>query len=342
MRASPGRPSLPDVPEQPAPPVTIRDPSRPASVVEFGQAPATEPWRPSRTGLLIAGVAVLLVAGGTASLSRTAATQQHQAAERGLDAAATASVRLAVVDPAGEFTQDQNQVVVAVRNDSGRDLQVVRARVDDRGYEWQDVDLPLAPYAQGNLLLTSTPVCRPELAEHGPARLLLEVLTDRGTRTSTEVPLLDGEFGSPVTQVARQQCGTRPPTQSLDAQFVPQHQPSPTSVLLMASVMDNAVLPLTVTGVSGPPGFSASTPDRLPLALQPQQNQHDFSLDSGRPLHVLLAADCVYWRAQSSTDDLNASVEIRVARGRTSGPSKQYFDERTLAVIRSLVVRCRR
>ncbi len=341
MRSRPERPSVPVVTDQPAPPVTIRDPSRPASVVEFVQAPETKPWWPSRTQLLIAVVAVLLVAAVGTSLSRTAGAEHRRMAERRLDAAAAASVALAVVDPAGESGQDQDHVLVAVRNDSGRDLQVIRARVDDQGYAWQDVDLLLARDAQGNLLLASTPVCRPELAEHGPTRLLLEVLTDRGTRTRTEVPLLDGEFGSPVTQVAREQCGTRPPTQSLDVQFVPQRRLSPTSVMLLASVMDNAVLPLTVTGLSAPPGLSISTRDRLPLALPRRLDQHSFSAESARPLHVLLAADCVFWRVQPSVDDLNAFVDVRVARGRVTGQSRQFFDEGTLAVIASMVARCR-
>ena len=325
---------MPDLPA--APQVTISDPARPGAPLQAVPADRGAPWRPSRTLLLGTLAAVLVVLGTTGAVSN----HRQRAHERALDRAAVAALSLALVDPAHDLERREGQVNVAVRNDSGQDVRDVRARVDDLGYRWQRVDLPLVPGAEADLVLSSTPVCRPELAEHGPARLLLEVRTSRGTVAPVEVRILEGAYGSHVWLVARAQCGIAPLFQSLSAALVPTGRTSPTSVLVDTALRDESVLPFEVTGVAGPDGFSASTTDRLPLAVPARPSGQDAVIPPGRHLRVTLQADCAYWATHRTTEEPVASVLFLLRRG-TTHASVGIVDEPATAAVRAAVRACR-
>lgn len=325
---------MPDIPA--APQVTISDPARPGAPLPAVPADRGALWRPSRTMLLGTLGAVLLVLGTTGAVS----DHRQRAHERALDRAAVAALSLALVDPAHDLERREGQVNVALRNDSGQDVRVVRARVDDLGYRWQRVDLPLGPGVEADLVLSSTPVCRPELAEQGPARLLLEVRTSRGTVAPVEVRILEGAFGSHISLVARAQCGIAPLSQSLSAALVPSGRTSPTSLLVDTGLRDESVLPLEVTGVAGPDGFRASTTDRLPLAVPPRPAGQDAIMPAASRLRVNLQADCAYWAGHRTTEEPTASIVFLMRRG-TTRASVELADDTATAAVRAAVRACR-
>lgn len=324
----------------PQPPqVTIRDPSLPVVQVRADTPPRVRSG-PSRRQWLLASALLLVLVIATSAVTSSVSSARHRATERRLDAAAAASVSLALTEPTGSFMLSEGQILVALRNDSGRNLRIVRARVDDVGYAWQNVDVPLSPAAQGNVVLVSTPVCRAELADSGPPRLLLDVMTDRGTKVATQVPLYDGEFGSPVTQSARAQCAIRPPAQSLETSFTIQRRSSATSLLLSGSFINNSVLPLSVTGIRGVRGLTVSTPDHLPLVLAPLPDPHTAFAGVGQPLRVLLTVDCAYIRANPAVLSSFVVVIAVVRRGDATVESPQYLDETGLAEVGAMAAHC--
>ena len=297
------------MPELPVPQVTIVDPHRPAD-----QSDLLTPgpgWRPSRR--LVAGVGALLFvlgvgAAATASVVRHQRDDRQRAEQRRLDRAAVAALSVALVDPSITAETTVGMVRVALRNDSGAPVTVVRARIDGPGFLVQPVHVQLDRDAQADLELPLTPRCAPTLQDGGPARLLLDVATVRGTVGHLAVPLIDGEYGTPVTQAARQQCGILPLEQSLVSGDVQVVSAGSARLELDYALGNAGTLPADIVAVTGRPGFRAITaggalptdppgrtrtlPMRLPISRAPEQ-----TLVADVALRVVLAADCPFWRS---------------------------------------------
>lgn len=243
---------------RPAPPVTIRDPSRPYGAAELldagpDRAPRPSPVTPRR--LALAGAVVLaggLVAGSAELRERRAASEQERRLASAVELVAEPQGSSASFDALSRTSVVELDVLV--RNDGPREVTVLTGRVAD--FTTSD-DRRIRPGSARPLLLRGVVACPDEPPPPQASRpaddastLVLDVRTGAGVR-AVDVPLP----GSLTEGLLLDVCGFRTLGQDTSVAV--------SAELLSASADDGVLRVVVALSTLVPPGPDPALPSRL-------------------------------------------------------------------------------
>lgn len=314
--SSPARAGVPEA-RPAAPPVTVVDPARPGRAADILEAgPERLRWRPTRPQAQVALLMLLLCA----AVSGAIAAARHASAQHRQEVAAVRALALVVTEPVEGADSSgvpgepgPQQFRIALRNEGPQEVRLVAVRLDYPGFGWQPAPSRLASFESRNLTVDSTPRCSPSLAQQGPQRLSVRVVTSRGTPREMSLGLLDGAVGLDVTEHVQGRCGDRPLSQSLE--MVDSAGPGTRNGLLVLelTLRNDSVLPLTVTKVRAlPEGLRLTSDRRLPLTLPPRPTPEADSRAQSLVLRLQVSS-CARLRARGPEN--SAALAFTLTRG---------------------------
>lgn len=243
----------------PAPPVTIRDPSRGPLAAQVDDASPLPRSAPPRGAVTLALLLLLAaVVGGSAVRDRLSAADEDAAAAAQVLLHAEAEGTSARHEP-HKGTSDM-AFGVRLRNDGERDVTVVDGEL--AGFTLRS-ELRLPAGAEARLLLRRTVSCPPRLlaVEDRAGVLALQVRTDGGVRRA-EVPLV-----FPVTdELLAQGCGFGPAERQVSVRLVRAALEGPALQLLL-EVRTTSLRPVQVQAVLVGPGLRSTALGTEPLDL---------------------------------------------------------------------------
>jgi len=278
------------------PPITIRDPSRPAPCPDLFEKQdrdlrrpgrQTQRDRPTRRGRLLGALilAFVAVAGLDVEHRRAAATQAE------LDRVAREEVAVVLSAAVqGELHGVETDVPVVLRNEGPHRLTVVSVRLDQPGYAVQPVGTAMEPAQDTTVVIRIGPGCRTPVASVGPRRLLVLAQDTRGGRRELALATAPEMLDEQILLAARRACGLLPLQESLEPRAVQVRRVRDT-VELNAPLQNVGVLPVVLVGVAPDRGLSVTVEPALPLPLRPDTGAG--SSQPAQPLRfVLRVARC--------------------------------------------------
>ena len=320
------------------PPITIVDPSRPATLADVLGDEDRDPWRPRPWQVVL--VVVLVLAAAALAAARTLDRQAQQRRLQVTDR----RVQLSLVPPVGPVAGVQDTVTVALLNTGARTVQVDSVQVLAPGYAVQQVTSDVSASSTGvdprNLALAVTPTCSDQVLTGSPSRLLVRVRTPRGEHVQVTLAL-PGPVRRQIMQVGQDRCGLLALGDSVSGSVV-EAGPLLPGVLVL-QIYDRSVLPVTVLSVDAGPSLTATTRPRLPLALVPR------AADSSRNLTVqdlelqVRITDCAALQPRLGMPAKDTQIEVAVSVARGTDHATTYvttlLDD--LPALRARVLSCR-
>ncbi len=271
------------------PPITIRDPSRPAQHLDFLGNADDAAWRPGRRLRVLAAVLVALLATAGLGLQHVRAASQDAALDRAALRELAVVLSAAVQDAAQSRPTD---VPLVLRNEGPDPITVVTVRLDQPGYATQAVQAPLAPAQNVTVVVTGTPVCGATVPDAGPQRVLVVVRDYRGGRRELTLSTAPEMLDQQVLLRVRKACGLLPLQESVQLGALGTRRHADV-VELDAALRDGGVLPAAIVGVEPDPGLHVATDPALPLRLRPASRTGADTVPLEQPLSLQLrVTDC--------------------------------------------------
>jgi hypothetical protein len=315
----------PDPPE-----VTIVDPSSPAGTADLLDS-GRDPWRPSRTQVLVGAVVVLLLGLATGAVAQV----RHVRHEHALDRADHRQLRLFTTTTCCDLVADSPlRLLVGVRNDGPDVVALERMRFAGVADWVPDSEVLLVPGATTDLPLPLRSSCAGAAGRGTGNEVLLDLRLVHGSRVHRTVTL-DETTKLQVAQEIRSGCRMGVPNEALSADIV-RSRVRGRSLVLDLLLSNRSVLPLTVRDPAPTPGLLV-TGLTTPLTLPPQPSA-DAEPPQVQVTLVVTVADCsAFRRDQGQAEFSEPHLELTLAGPYETVPFTLAFNTENNGILASEV-----
>ena len=244
-------------PVEPAPPpITITNPNAPAGAHEVLGSDGG--WRASPYQRLVAVLTAAIVAVLVTGVQEV----RHVRHEDALDAAAVADVAFTLSAVSSDyFTFDPPELTVT--NAGRQPVRITEVQLEGPGYRRRTQDQRLGAGEGATVNLSSTKPCSPQVMTERAGALRIRARTSRGDVVERTAPL-PPQFSVQLGFFQRVRCGYLLPSEALQSQLVDVRVHGH-EVVARVDVINESVLPVTLSGLPSYPGVEVTTP--LPVTV---------------------------------------------------------------------------